>query len=92
MPCEPLTIGNVTPSASTTLKNAATNATIENGSTLANGSSVYDTADISNAGGFPLTGTVSFRFFHNGDLQWDAGERADRRRGGRSFRRYRCAG
>jgi uncharacterized repeat protein (TIGR01451 family) len=65
--CEPLTIGNVTPSASTTLKNAATDATIENGSTLANGSSVYDTADISNAGGFPLTGTVSFRFFHNGD-------------------------
>ena len=66
-PCEPLTIGKVTPSASTTLKNAATDATVENGSTLANGSSVYDTADISNAGGFPLTGTVSFRFFHNGD-------------------------
>ncbi len=66
-PCEPLTIGNVTPSTSTTLKNAATNATIANGTTLPHGSSVYDTADISDAGGFPLTGTVSFRFFHNGD-------------------------
>ena len=66
-PCEPLTIGNVTPSASTTLKDAVKNTTIENGTTLAHGSSVYDTADISNAGGFPLTGTVSFRFFHNGD-------------------------
>jgi uncharacterized repeat protein (TIGR01451 family) len=65
--CEPLTIGKVTPSASTTLKDAATNATIENGSTLPHGSSVYDTADISNAGGFPLAGTLSFRFFHNGD-------------------------
>jgi uncharacterized repeat protein (TIGR01451 family) len=66
-PCEPLTIGKVTPSASTTLKNAATDATIENGSTLPNGSSVYDTAQIGNTAGQSLTGTLSFRFFHNGD-------------------------
>src|SRR5258706_541312 len=54
--CEPLEIGVVTPSASTTLKNAAGDATIPNGSTLPHGSSVYDTAQFSNAGGFPLTG------------------------------------
>jgi uncharacterized repeat protein (TIGR01451 family) len=66
-----LTIGPATPSAATTLKNAATNATIANGSTLPHGSSVYDTADISNAGGFPLTGTLSFRFFHNGTCSGD---------------------
>jgi uncharacterized repeat protein (TIGR01451 family) len=69
--CEPLAVGTVTPSASTTLKNAATDATIANGSTLPHGSSVYDTAGISNAGGFPLTGTVSFRFFHNGACTGD---------------------
>jgi uncharacterized repeat protein (TIGR01451 family) len=64
---EVLTIGPATPSASTTLKDAATNATIENGSTLPHGSSVYDTAQIGNTAGQPLTGTLSFRFFHNGD-------------------------
>jgi len=69
--CEPLEVGVVAPSASTTLKNAATNATIPNGSTLPHGSSVYDTAQFSNAGGFPLTGTVSFRFFHNGTCSGD---------------------
>jgi uncharacterized repeat protein (TIGR01451 family) len=64
---EVLTIGPATPSASTTLKNAATNATIANGTTLSHGSSVYDTAQIGNTAGQPLTGTLSFRFFHNGD-------------------------
>jgi uncharacterized repeat protein (TIGR01451 family) len=64
--CEPLTIGTNVPSASTTLKNAATNATVANGSTLGHGSSVYDTAAISSGDSFPLTGSVSFRFFHNG--------------------------
>jgi uncharacterized repeat protein (TIGR01451 family) len=68
---EVLTIGPATPSASTTLKNAATDATVENGSTLPHGSSVYDTAQIGNAAGQPLTGTVSFRFFHNGTCSGD---------------------
>jgi uncharacterized repeat protein (TIGR01451 family) len=69
--CEPLEIGAVTPSASTTLKNAATNATIANGSTLPHGSSVYDTAQFANTAGFPLTGTVTFRFFTNGTCSGD---------------------
>ncbi len=64
---EKLTIGPATPSAATTLKDAATNTTIANGTTLTHGSSVYDTAQIGNTGGQPLTGTLSFRFFHNGD-------------------------
>jgi uncharacterized repeat protein (TIGR01451 family) len=64
--CEPFTVGATAPSASTTLKNAGTNATIQNGSTLPHGSSVYDTAQITAPDSFPLTGTVSFRFFHNG--------------------------
>ena len=69
--CEPLAIGAVTPSASTTLKNAATDATIPNGSTLPHGSSVYDTASITATDDFPLTGTVTFRFFHNGTCSGD---------------------
>jgi uncharacterized repeat protein (TIGR01451 family) len=68
---EVLTIGPASPSAATTLKNAATDATIANGSTLAHGSSVYDTAQIGNTAGQPLTGTLSFRFFHNGTCSGD---------------------
>ncbi len=66
-----LTIGPASPSASTTLKNAATDATIENGSMLPHGSSVYDTASITSEDSFALTGTVSFRFFHNGTCSGD---------------------
>jgi uncharacterized repeat protein (TIGR01451 family) len=68
---EVLQIGPVAPSAATTLKNAATNATIANGSTLPHGSSVYDTAQFGNTAGFPLTGTVTFRFFTNGTCSGD---------------------
>jgi uncharacterized repeat protein (TIGR01451 family) len=64
--CEPLSVAVSAPSASTTLKNAATSATVANGSTLPNGSSVYDTADITAPDSYPLTGTVTFRFFKNG--------------------------
>jgi uncharacterized repeat protein (TIGR01451 family) len=64
--CEPFTVGATAPSASTTLKNVATNATIPNGSTLPHGSSVYDTAQITAPDSFPLTGTVTFGFFKNG--------------------------
>jgi uncharacterized repeat protein (TIGR01451 family) len=65
--CEPFTVDKGTPSSGTTLKNAATDATVANGANLALGSGIYDTAQITDAGGFPLTGTVTFRFYSGGD-------------------------
>ena len=53
-----------TPTAATTLKNASGDATVADGAHLPLGSGVYDTASIGNAGGFPLTGTVTFKFFN----------------------------
>jgi uncharacterized repeat protein (TIGR01451 family) len=64
--CEPFSIGKGTPSASTTLKNAANDAAIANGTTLDINSTLYDTAQIAAGDGLPLTGTVSFQFFTNG--------------------------
>ena len=64
---EPFTIDKGTPSSATTLKNAATDATVADGSTLTLGSGLYDTASIGNAGGFPLTGTVTFRYYTGGN-------------------------
>ena len=61
------TFVKITPTVSTTLKNAATNAVLANGGHLALGAGVYDTAQIGNDGGFPLSGTVTFNFFTSGD-------------------------
>src|SRR5205823_6525846 len=60
--CEPFIIDKATPSAATTLKNAANDATVANNAHLPLGSGVYDTALITNSG-FPLSGTVTFKFF-----------------------------
>src|SRR4029077_83521 len=61
--CEPFVIDKGTPSSATTLKNAASNATVANGAHLALGSGVYDTASITTGDTFALTGTVTFKFF-----------------------------
>src|SRR5262249_34411545 len=57
----------VSPTISTELHNAATNAVIANGSHLPLGSGVYDIANLGNDGGAPFTGTVTFKFFSGGD-------------------------
>jgi len=57
-----------TPSITTTLKNAADDSTIDNGSTIDFGSSVYDTAALGNKVeglSFDGTATVTYAFFHN---------------------------
>ena len=61
------TFNKLTPTVTTTLKNAATNATVANGTHLPLGSGVYDTATIAGDGGFPLSGTVTFNFYTSGD-------------------------
>ena len=66
-PASPSTSARARPARSTTLKNAATDATVADGSTLTLGSGIYDTATIGNAGGFPLTGTVTFRYYTGGN-------------------------
>ena len=65
----PLDVSNcVQPTATTTLKNAANNNTIPNGSSIPFGSSVYDTATLGNlVTGQTPTGTVQYTFFTNGD-------------------------
>jgi uncharacterized repeat protein (TIGR01451 family) len=56
------------PTVTTTLKNAAGDATIPNGSSIAFGSSVYDTATLGNlVNGQTPTGKVQYTFFTNGD-------------------------
>ena len=58
----------VAPTTTTTLKNAADNSTIANGSSVPYGSSVYDTATLSNLiTGETPTGKVQYTFFANGD-------------------------
>jgi uncharacterized repeat protein (TIGR01451 family) len=69
----PLDVSNcVQPTATTTLKNAAGNATIANGSSIPFGSSVYDTTTLGNlvAGEIP-TGHVQYTFFASGDCSGD---------------------
>jgi uncharacterized repeat protein (TIGR01451 family) len=66
--CEPFSVGKATPSVTTTLKNAADDSTIDNGSTIDFGSSVYDTAALGNKVeglSFDGTATVTYAFFHN---------------------------
>jgi uncharacterized repeat protein (TIGR01451 family) len=66
--CEPFSVGKATPSITTTLKNAADDSTIDNGSTVDFGSSVYDTAALGNKVeglSFDGTATVTYAFFHN---------------------------
>ncbi len=63
--CEPLTISPGTVTVDTTLKNGADDSTVENGTTLSTGSSVYDTASVNGlADGQDPTGTLSYRFFN----------------------------
>src|SRR5207248_434619 len=59
--CEPLSINKGTPASTTTIKNAADNSDVSGALPL--GSTVYDTNSVTNAGGFPLSGTVTFRFY-----------------------------
>ena len=69
----PLDVSNcVQPTATTTLKNAANNNTIANGSSIPFGSSVYDTTTLGNlvTGEIP-TGQVQYTFFANGDCSGD---------------------
>ena len=63
----------VQPTVTTTLKNAAVgNATIANGSSIALGSSVFDTATLGDLiSGTPPTGKVQYTFFTNGDCTGD---------------------
>jgi uncharacterized repeat protein (TIGR01451 family) len=63
--CEPFTVAKATPTAATTLKNAADDSTVTNGSSLALNSSLYDTAQITGVSGVTLSGTVTFQFFTN---------------------------
>jgi len=65
----PLDVSNcVQPTATTTLKNAAGNSTIANNSSVAFGSSVYDTVTLGNlVGGEIPTGHVQYTFFANGN-------------------------
>src|SRR3954449_6466374 len=73
----PLDVSNcVQPTATTTLKNAAGNSTIANNSSVAFGSSVYDTVTLGNlVGGEIPTGHVQYTFFANGNCS-DAGTSA----------------
>ena len=66
--CEKVTVGKAQPTIHTTLKNAANDSTISNGSSLPTFSSVYDTSALSGQVGsfsFNGTATVTYRFFKN---------------------------
>src|SRR5439155_9015731 len=67
--CEPLTVSAAAPTVSTVIKNAADDGTVTGPLPL--GSSVYDTATLSDSG-FPFTGTVTFRFFTTIDCSGEA--------------------
>src|SRR5439155_690712 len=67
--CEPLTVSPAAPTVSTVIKNAADDGTVTGPLPL--GSSVYDTATLSDSG-FPFTGTVTFRFFTTIDCSGEA--------------------
>ena len=63
-PCEPFTVDQGTSAVATTLKNAADNSTITDGSQVPLNTSVYDTNVVTpNTQGFTLGGTVSYTFF-----------------------------
>src|SRR5205814_2739621 len=68
----PNTYVKTKPNIATTLKNASGGATIANGTHLPLGSGVFDTAQITNTGGFALTGTVTFKFFNTIDCTGSA--------------------
>jgi hypothetical protein len=66
--CEPFTVNKGTPTIHTTLKNAANDSTINNGTALTGFPSVYDTSALSGQVGsfsFDTTATVTYRFFTN---------------------------
>jgi hypothetical protein len=64
--CEHLTVERATPAVTTTLHDAADNAVIAVGSTVALGTSIYDTAAVGPVvAGIPITGSVTYRFFTN---------------------------
>jgi hypothetical protein len=66
--CEYFTVNKAQPTIHTTLKNAANDNTISNGSSLPTFSSVYDTSALSGQVGsfsFNGTATVTYRFFKN---------------------------
>src|SRR5207244_2282998 len=67
--CEPLTVSAAAPAVSTVIKNAANDGTVTGALPL--GSSVYDTASVSDSG-FAFTGTVTFRFFTTIDCSGEA--------------------
>ena len=66
-PClsEHLVVNKATPSAATTLHNAAGDAVVANGTHLPLGSSLYDVASLTGVDGIPFSGTVTFNFFKN---------------------------
>ena len=64
---ETTTVGQVTPTTTTTLHDAAGGTAIDNGTALDLGSGVYDVANVSSTDGLPFTGTVTFTFFGNGN-------------------------
>jgi uncharacterized repeat protein (TIGR01451 family) len=63
--CEPFSIGKGTPTVETTLHSGTTEVALN--STLDINSSVYDTAAVTAGDQLPLTGTVSYEFFNNGN-------------------------
>jgi uncharacterized repeat protein (TIGR01451 family) len=62
---ETSTVNPATPSASTTLHNAGNDASVDNGTHLVLGSSLYDVASLTGVQGVPFGGTVTFNFFKN---------------------------
>ena len=62
--CEPFAVGKATPSATTTVFDAATNAAWT--STERTNASAYDTASVTGVTGFTPTGTVTYTYFTNG--------------------------
>ena len=64
--CEPFTVGKKPTTVFTNLV-LGTNTPLANGSTIALGSSVHDTATVTGAvSGVPMTGTVTYHFYTNG--------------------------
>ena len=57
----------VLPITTTTLHNAADDSVVANNTALPLGSGLYDVAHVTSSDGLPLTGTVTFQFFTNGN-------------------------
>ena len=62
--CEPFTVAKGTPTASTTVFDAKTNAAWSNSEVT--GASAYDTATVAGVNGFTPSGTVTYSYFLNG--------------------------